>query len=184
MERLIVIPLPSKPGRFSAHLESTGAPVVTNSKQPLVGGARALLAAGFDPATALTMRHDDRPTTASRRSRSAGGSRGLTRREKERPFGQPPGCRFPPGRVPKSRPRSCRLYPKPCRSKNVCTKRHSERPLDARRANVGCLGRARQCRRRDGLVSLPFLECRYASCGGKGEGYQVWLACHFRRSSA
>jgi hypothetical protein len=58
MERLIVIALPSKPGRFSAHLESTGAPVVTNSKQPLVDGARKLLAAGFDPATALTMRHD------------------------------------------------------------------------------------------------------------------------------
>jgi hypothetical protein len=58
VERLIVIALPSKPGRFSAHLESTGAPVVTNSKQPLVDGARALLAAGFDPATALTMRHD------------------------------------------------------------------------------------------------------------------------------
>ena len=58
MERLIVIALHSKPGRFSAHLESTGAPVVTNSKQPLVDGARALLAAGFDPATALTMRHD------------------------------------------------------------------------------------------------------------------------------
>ena len=58
MERLIVIALPSKPGRFSAHLESTGAPVVTDSKQPLVDGARALLAAGFDPATSLTMRQD------------------------------------------------------------------------------------------------------------------------------
>jgi hypothetical protein len=58
MERLIVQALPSKPGRFCAHLESTGAPVVTNSKQPLVDGARELLAAGFDPATALTMRHD------------------------------------------------------------------------------------------------------------------------------
>ena len=56
MERLIVIALHSKPGRFSAHLESTGAPVVTDSKQPLVDGARALLAAGFDPATSLTMR--------------------------------------------------------------------------------------------------------------------------------
>jgi hypothetical protein len=58
MERLIVMALPSKPGRFSAHLESTGAPVVTNSKQPLVDGARELLASGFDPATVLTMRHD------------------------------------------------------------------------------------------------------------------------------
>jgi hypothetical protein len=58
MERLIVIPLESKPGRFSAHLESTGTPVVTSSKQPLVDGARELLAAGFDPAIALTMRHD------------------------------------------------------------------------------------------------------------------------------
>ena len=58
MERLIVIPLESKPGRFSAHLESTGAPVVTSSKQPLADGARELLAAGFDPDTLLVMRHE------------------------------------------------------------------------------------------------------------------------------
>ena len=58
MERLIVIALPSKPGRFSAHLESTGEVIVSNSKQPLVDGARELLAAGFNPRTPLTMRHD------------------------------------------------------------------------------------------------------------------------------
>jgi hypothetical protein len=58
MERLIVKVLPSKPGRFSAYLESTGAPVVTGSKQPIADGARELLAHGFDPATPLTMRHD------------------------------------------------------------------------------------------------------------------------------
>jgi hypothetical protein len=58
MERLIVIALPSKPGRFSARLESAGEVIVTSSKQPLVDGARELLAAGFDPATLLTMRHD------------------------------------------------------------------------------------------------------------------------------
>jgi hypothetical protein len=58
MERLIVIPLESKPGRFAGSLESTGEVIVTSSKQPLVDGARELLAAGFDPATPLTMRHD------------------------------------------------------------------------------------------------------------------------------
>jgi hypothetical protein len=58
MERLIVIALPSKPGRFSAHLESTGAPVVTSSKQPLADGARELLARGFNRSIPLTMRHD------------------------------------------------------------------------------------------------------------------------------
>jgi hypothetical protein len=58
VERLIVKAIPSKPGRFCAHLESTGAPVVTSSKQPLVDGARELRAAGFDPAKPLTMRHE------------------------------------------------------------------------------------------------------------------------------
>ena len=58
MERLIVTALPSKPGRFRAHLASTGALVVSGSKQPLVDGARELLARGFQPARPLTMRHD------------------------------------------------------------------------------------------------------------------------------
>ena len=58
MERLIVIPLDSKPGRFSARLESTGEVIVGSTKQPLVDGARELLAAGFDPGTLLTMRHE------------------------------------------------------------------------------------------------------------------------------
>jgi hypothetical protein len=61
MERLIVIPLESKPGRFSGRLESTGEVIVTSSKQPLVDGARELMAAGFDPATPLTMRHEGSP---------------------------------------------------------------------------------------------------------------------------
>jgi hypothetical protein len=58
MERLIVIPHEGKPGRFSGRLESTGEGIVTSSKQPLVDGARELLAAGFDPATPFTMRHE------------------------------------------------------------------------------------------------------------------------------
>jgi hypothetical protein len=57
MERLIVIALESKPGRFSGRLESTGEVIVASSKQPLVDGARELLARGFDPGTPLTMRH-------------------------------------------------------------------------------------------------------------------------------
>jgi hypothetical protein len=47
-----------KGGRFTARLESTGEDVVANTKQPLVDGARELLARGFDPATLLTMRHE------------------------------------------------------------------------------------------------------------------------------
>jgi hypothetical protein len=58
MERLIVKDIPSKPGRFCVHLESTGAPVVTGSKQSVVDGARELLARGFDPGILLTMRHE------------------------------------------------------------------------------------------------------------------------------
>ena len=58
MERLIVTPLDSKPGRFSGRLESTGEVIVDSSQQPLVDGARELLARGFDLATPLTMRHD------------------------------------------------------------------------------------------------------------------------------
>jgi len=58
VERLIIISLENQPGRFSARLESTGEAIVTNSKQLIADGARELLARGFDPATALTMRHD------------------------------------------------------------------------------------------------------------------------------
>jgi hypothetical protein len=58
VERLIVIPLENKPGRFSGRLESTGEVIVFNTKQPLADGARELLARGFDPATPLTMRHE------------------------------------------------------------------------------------------------------------------------------
>jgi hypothetical protein len=56
--RLVVIPEPDpeKAGRFAARLESTGEVVVASTRQPLVDGARALLARGFDPATPLTMR--------------------------------------------------------------------------------------------------------------------------------
>jgi hypothetical protein len=58
MQRLIIIPLDSKPGRFSTRLESTGEVIVGNTKQPLVDGARELLAIGFKSSTPLTMRHD------------------------------------------------------------------------------------------------------------------------------
>jgi hypothetical protein len=43
---------------FTARLESTGELIVTSTRQPLVDGARELLARGFDPATPLTMRHE------------------------------------------------------------------------------------------------------------------------------
>ena len=57
-ERLIVTPEADaeKGGRFTGRLESTGETIATNTKQPLVDGARELLARGFDPATPLTMR--------------------------------------------------------------------------------------------------------------------------------
>jgi hypothetical protein len=49
-------PDPEKAGRFTARLESTGEVIVSSTRQPLVDGARELLARGFDPATPLTMR--------------------------------------------------------------------------------------------------------------------------------
>ena len=54
--RLVVAP--EAAGRFTARLESTGELVVSGTRQPLVDGARDLLARGFDPATPLTMRHE------------------------------------------------------------------------------------------------------------------------------
>jgi hypothetical protein len=54
--RLIVTP--EAAGRFTARLESTGEVIVTSTRQPLVDGARVLLAQGFDPRTPLTMRHE------------------------------------------------------------------------------------------------------------------------------
>jgi hypothetical protein len=49
-------PDPEKAGRFVARLESTGEVVVASTRQPLVDGARELIAYGFDPNTPLTMR--------------------------------------------------------------------------------------------------------------------------------
>ena len=54
--RLIVAP--ESAGRFTARLESTGEVIVSSTRQPLVDGARVLLARDFDPATPLTMRHE------------------------------------------------------------------------------------------------------------------------------
>ena len=48
---------PETAGRFTARLESTGELIVESTRQPLVDGARELLARGFDLATPLTMRH-------------------------------------------------------------------------------------------------------------------------------
>jgi hypothetical protein len=58
MIKLIIIPEadPQKGGRFTGRLESTGEAIVANTRQPLVDGARELLARGIDPATPLTMR--------------------------------------------------------------------------------------------------------------------------------
>ncbi len=53
--RLIASPDRKRPGAFNAHLE-TGEALVESSRQPLVDGARVLLARGFDPASPLTMR--------------------------------------------------------------------------------------------------------------------------------
>jgi hypothetical protein len=54
--RLVVVP--GSAGTFTARREGTEEVVVTGTRQPLVDGARALLARGFDPATPLTMRHE------------------------------------------------------------------------------------------------------------------------------
>jgi hypothetical protein len=54
--RLVVSP--DGPGRFSARLESTGEAIITGTRQPLVDGAREMLARGFDTAMPLTMRHE------------------------------------------------------------------------------------------------------------------------------
>ena len=54
--RLVVAPELPAAGRFTARLESTGDLIVTGTRQPLVDGARELLARGFDPTTPLTMR--------------------------------------------------------------------------------------------------------------------------------
>jgi hypothetical protein len=53
--RLIVASEADSPGRFTARLES-GELLIAGSRQPLVDGARALLARGFDAGTPLTMR--------------------------------------------------------------------------------------------------------------------------------
>ena len=56
MLRLIITP-DEGPARFVARLEGSDEPIVQATRQPLVDGARVLLARGFEPATPLTMRH-------------------------------------------------------------------------------------------------------------------------------
>jgi hypothetical protein len=56
--RLIVAP--GSAGKFTARLEGTGEVIVSGTRQPLVDGARELLARGFDPAALLTMRHEEK----------------------------------------------------------------------------------------------------------------------------
>jgi hypothetical protein len=60
--RLVVSPAtdPQKAGRFTPRLESTGELIVANTRQPLVDGARGLLARGLDPTTPLTMRMEEK----------------------------------------------------------------------------------------------------------------------------
>jgi hypothetical protein len=53
--RLVVTP--ESAGRFTARLERADGILVSGTRQPLVDGARELLARGFDPTTPLTMRH-------------------------------------------------------------------------------------------------------------------------------
>src|SRR5262252_2099245 len=67
VERLIVSPGtdPQKAGKFTACLESIGEAIVRGSRQPLVDGARELLARGYDPATPLTMQHQGSTTCDS-----------------------------------------------------------------------------------------------------------------------
>ena len=55
MLRLIASPDQKRPGSFIAYLE-TGDALVAGSRQPLMDGARELLAHSFDPAALLTMR--------------------------------------------------------------------------------------------------------------------------------
>jgi hypothetical protein len=121
MERLIVIPLESKPGRFSGRLESTGQVIVGNTKQPLADGARELLARGFNPNTLLTMRHEGLPHDSFELFK-IGQWAGLTFREGEKttlrsapwmPFPDVAGTQkstFEMSGVPEATPAQKRLY--------------------------------------------------------------------------
>jgi hypothetical protein len=53
--RLVVTP-EARPGRFTARLES-GEVIVADTRQPLVDGARELIARGFAAGLLLTLRH-------------------------------------------------------------------------------------------------------------------------------
>jgi hypothetical protein len=53
--RLIAFPDRKRPGAFIGYLETGGA-LIGSTRQPLVDGARELLARSFDPRTPLTMR--------------------------------------------------------------------------------------------------------------------------------
>ena len=122
MERLIVIPLESKPGRFSARLESTGEVIVTGSKQPLVGWCQGtacprLRSRHASDDAARGQRPRQLPTLADRQV----GRVDLRGGRDERPCGASAGCRFPLAAgtqkstselsgVPEATPEQKRLY--------------------------------------------------------------------------
>jgi hypothetical protein len=151
MERLIVIALGSKPGRFGAHLERTGAPVVTASKQPLADGARELLARGFDRRMLLTVRHEG-SAHDSFQPLPIGSWAGWTYEEGERTsLRLVPWMPFPAGAGTQKSTSEQPGVPNPAPEQNDCTKRHSRRPLDARHDKAA----------RSTLVTMPEARCSH-----------------------
>jgi hypothetical protein len=54
---ILVSPIKTSPGRFQATLGSTGALLVSSSRQPFVDAARVLIEKGYDPTVMLMMKH-------------------------------------------------------------------------------------------------------------------------------
>lgn len=59
--RLILTPVDTKPGSFTASLEGSPTATFAASRQPVVDGARVLLGLGYDPSDILVARQHDRP---------------------------------------------------------------------------------------------------------------------------
>jgi hypothetical protein len=92
--RLIASPDRKRPGAFSAYPE-TGDAVVFGSRQPLVDGARELLARGFDPATPLTMRMEGKAYDSFQPMPIGEWARGTYAESEERALRRVPWMPFP-----------------------------------------------------------------------------------------
>ena len=85
-QRIIIAPLYDRPGIYAARLDGR---LICKSRQPFLDAARILLAAGSDPSTILTMRHDGSTTDSLKATIGAAAKLTVIERNRDGPRFEP-----------------------------------------------------------------------------------------------